>query len=200
MLDKFFDFIQSGEFGLALAIAVLSLIANIERIMSIIYFYNRKRLSLLKEAVAEDSVSPNLKSNFIEDLQGEYFYLAHKVRVERFKRDLILKTYEENKGAIELKDLLLSHNQLVVKDESLKVEISRLDHVVFFYNLIVGFVVALFGFSLLIAPIDFDGDGAGRVISWLVLCLFYLGLGFFMFYQTFPVIAAKRIRRILNQT
>lgn len=152
----------------------------------------------MNEAIADDSISEKLKAHFKDEIQGEYFYQLHKMKVDKFKRDLLLETHNKLKGEITLKQFQRANNQLIVKDEKLVVDISKFEGFAFYYNMSMGILMAIFGFALLSVPVNLSDPTIYKIFSWLLVCTFLIGFGFFMVYQTFPVIIAKRIRKALE--
>lgn len=198
MIDQALSYIAGGEYFLASIALVFAILLNLEKILSMVDSHKKKRIVLLNEAIADESISDHLRSHLKDEIQGEYFYQVHKMKMDKFKRDLLLETHNQLKGEITLKQFQRANNQLIVKNEKLVVDISKIDNVSLYYNMIMGVLMAVMGFALLSVPVSLDEPTIYKILSWLVLCTFLIGFGFFMVYQTFPIIIAKRIRTALN--
>lgn len=198
MIDKVLSYLEGGQYWLASVVIVFAVIVNIEKILSIVDTQSKKRLTLLKDAISDGSITENLKSHLKDEIQGEYFYQTHKIHMDKFKRDLLIETHNKLKGEITLKQFKKANNQLIVKDEKLHVEITNLDKLSLYYNVFFGILMAIFGFVILSVPVSLVEPDIYNIIKWLALSLFFICFGFFMVYQTFPIIIAKRIRNALN--
>jgi hypothetical protein len=198
MIDKALGYLEGGQYWLASVVIVFAVIVNIEKILSIIDIQKKKRLTLLKDAISDESVPEKLKSHLKDEIQAEYFYQAHKIRMDKFKRDLLIETHNKLKGEITLKQFKKANNQLIVKDEKLQVDITKIDNLSLYYNMFFGVLMAILGFVLLSVSVSLNEPSIYKVINWLILCLFLISFGFFMVYQTFPIITAKRIRKALH--
>jgi len=198
VLDKFIGYIESGQYFIASIVVVFAVLVNIEKIFSIIDTQKKKRIGLLKEAIANDALSISLKEHFKNEIQGEYFYQAHKISMDKFKRDLVLDAHIKLDGDITFKQFKLANNHIAVVDGKLNIEISKLDSFSYYYNMFFGVLMAIAGFFLLFIPVAITDPTVYQVFYWLIICVFLIGFGFFMILQTLPLRAAKRIRTVIN--
>lgn len=198
MIDKVLSYAEGGEYLLASIALVFAILLNLEKILYIINIHKKKRMIFLNEAMADESLSDNLKAHFKDEIQSEYFYQVHKMKVDKFKRELLLETHNKLKGEITLKQFQRANNQLIIKDEKLVVDISKFEGFSFYYNMVMGILMAIFGFALLSVPVNLNDPTIYKILSWFLVCVFFISFGFFMVYQTFPVIIAKRIRKALE--
>lgn len=198
MIDKMFDYFQGGQYLLGSLAFVVAVLLNLEKILSLLNTQKRKRLALLNEALKDEAVSDSFKEHLKAELQSEYFYQLHKVKIDRYKRELLLETHNKLNGEVSLQALLRASDLLVVDDEKLSVEITLLDNVSFYYNLIFGIALALIGCALLFVTLDPSAVSIFQLLSWLLLRLLLIGLGLFFFSQTLPTFIAKRLRKILS--
>lgn len=185
MIDKVLSYAEGGEYFLASIALVFAILLNLEKILSIINTHKKKRITFLNEAIADESISETLKAHFKDEIQGEYFYQLHKMKVDKFKRDLLLETHNKLKGEITLKQFQRANNQLIVKDEKLVVDISKLESFGFYYNMGMGILMAVFGFALLSIPVNLSDPTIYKVFSWLLVCTFLIGFGFLWFIKPF---------------
>ncbi|MEO2267689.1 hypothetical protein V1358_10280 [Pseudoalteromonas sp. YIC-656] len=198
MIDKALNYIASGQYWLASIVVVFAIIVNIEKIISVIDTQKKKRLAFLKDAISDDCLSDNLKSHLEDELQSEYFYQTHKIRIDKFKRNLLFEYHDKLRGEITFKQFKRANDQLVVKDGKLRVEISAFDNIAFYYNMFFGVIVSIFGFVVFSIPLNLGGTSLYSLINWIAVSAFFIGFGFFMVYQTIPILIAKRIRKAVN--
>ena len=197
MSDQIIELLKSEQYWLAAVITVLAILINIEKIFSIVDLRKKKKISLLNEAIASSSIEEKLKNHLKDEIENEYFYLTHKIRMDKFKRNLLLEFHSEKKGDVTLNQLKRANDFLVIKNEKLQIEITKFEYLSFYYNITFGILMAIFGFVLLVVP-SLAELNIYKIFGWLGLCSFLITLGFFMVYQTFPFILAKRIRTLVN--
>ena len=93
MFDKSLELLVEGKY-IAFAFAVtLGLAFNARSIVAFFDAFRKRRIDLLKEATSLSTISENLKSHFEDEIEGEYFRIAHKVKMDKGIRDACVELY-----------------------------------------------------------------------------------------------------------
>ncbi|MGD9169712.1 MAG: hypothetical protein PVI97_06575 [Candidatus Thiodiazotropha sp.] len=194
MFDTVIELFVEGKY-LAFALAiVLGLIFNAHNILAFADRLKKRRIELLKEAADLSTISENLKRHFEDELEGEYFRLSHKARMDKGIRDACIELYSRVERRISFTHFIRARSHLELHDGRLLVNISIFHKIGYYYNMIAGTGMSLVGFSLITIVSSLQQATALHVLIWLGMCVFLMMFGFFMLSQTFSVYSAKKIR------
>ncbi|XOB91768.1 hypothetical protein ACMC9M_15815 [Pseudomonadota bacterium 24LQ007] len=198
MFDKAIEFVAEGKY-VAFSIAiVLGVLFNAKNILAFADTYKKRRIELLKEAVAIGSINENLKSHFEDEIEGEYFRLAHKVKMDKVIRDACIDWYAKLNRELSLSHFIRARPHLEVCDGELNVKISTFDKIGFWYNLIAGITLLLSGFMFLAMTNAINSQTILGVLVLVAMSLFLIVFGFFLLSQTFSVTSAKKVQQALQ--
>ncbi|WP_053911776.1 hypothetical protein [Pseudoalteromonas sp. SW0106-04] len=197
MIDKVLSYLSTGQYWLASTILVLSIIVNLEKISSILETHKTKRLLFLKEAVADDALPDNLKSHLHDEVSMEYFYRIHGVRMDKFKRDLVLDAYNHSRGEITFGQFVKANGHLKVENGKLKVRLNSFDKFFFWYNAIAGSFL-MFSGALLLALI-YGVTEILELFTGMIAGTMFVMSGIFVISQVFPILSAKKIEKNLRK-
>ncbi|MBL1320844.1 MAG: hypothetical protein COA63_007250 [Methylophaga sp.] len=95
MYDKLVGLLSEGQYS-AFAIAIaLGVLFNASKILNFFDGVKKRRIDLLKEASSIRSLNENLKNHFEDEIEGEYFSLIHKVKMDKGLRDACIALYKK---------------------------------------------------------------------------------------------------------
>ena len=206
--DHFFQFPESAVGGLTEILNILKLsisgLASILSAVNLIGILNhlgsrrQQRLSHIREALELAKGNNKLERHFEDELEGEYFRLIHRVRMEKSIRDAVIDCHTKSGGSISFIHFLRSRPHLSVNnlDKSLSVKISTGAHILYYANLVLGFAIFVLGaFLLLSAPLF------GTLSEVFISSLVYMGcllLSLFFISETRSVNSARLIKKFLQ--
>lgn len=199
MFDKAFEFFTEGKYVAFAVATVMGLLFNAKNILAFADVYKKRRIEILKEAIGLESINVNLKRHFEDEIEGEYFRLAHKVKLDKGVRDACIDWYYRLNLAISFSHFVRARTHLEVRDGNLSVTISTFDKVGFWYNLVAGVGMLLFGFLLAAMINALKPPTLVGVFILLGMCAFLIVFGFYMLSQTFSVVSAKKVQRAITR-
>ncbi|MAR73477.1 MULTISPECIES: hypothetical protein [unclassified Halomonas] len=198
MFDKAFEFIFQGEY-VAFSIAiVLGILFNLKHILSFADIYKKRRIELLKEAVFVDSINGNLKVHFEDEIENEYFRLAHKVKMEKVVRDACIDWHVRLNRELSIAHFIRARSHLEIKNGELEVKISTFDMIGYWYNIIAGILLLLIGSLFLTMTNAIQSQSIVGIVFVIGVSLFLIFFGLFLLSQTFSVVSAKRVQKAIG--
>lgn len=195
MFDKGMEFLFEGKvlaFSIATAIGIL---LNAQKVLSFIDSYKKRRIELLKEATEFSGLSCKLRNQFNEEIESEYFRLVYRTKMDKSLREACLVLSENNKAEMPFIHFLRAGPHLSLNKGNLLVSISKVDYFSYFYNIILGVLMLLIGFSLIVFLKELTNPTIYSVLGLLGVCGFSIIFGFFFLSQTYSVNSARKIRR-----
>ncbi|MCG7542832.1 hypothetical protein MHM93_01390 [Pseudoalteromonas sp. MM17-2] len=199
MIDKVLSYLSTGQYWLASTVLVLSIVVNLEKVSSILERHKTKRLLFLKEAVADDALPDNLKPHLHDEVSIEYFYRIHGVRMDKFKRDLVLDAYNNSRGEITFGQFVKANGHLEVEDGKLKVCLTIFDKLFFWYNAIAGSFLMLSGALLLAFSWVSGVPKILGLFTSMIAGTIFVASGIFVISQVFPILSAKKIEKHIRK-
>lgn len=199
MFDKAFELFAEGKY-MAFAVAtVMGLLFNAKNILAFADIYKKRRIEILKEAIGLESINVNLKKHFEDEIEGEYFRLAHKVKLDKGIRDACIDWYYRLNRTISFSHFIRAKTHLDVQDGNLSVTISNFDKVGYWYNLIAGVGMLIFGFLLAAMINTIKTPTLIGVFTLLGISVFSISFGSYMLSQTLSVISARKVQQAIEQ-
>lgn len=193
MIDKALKLLEEGELLLFSIAIVFAMILNIEKIMSFLDSRKKQRIELLKEAIEIPEIKEDLKSHFKNEIENEYFRLVHKVTMDKNIRELALEKYELLGGKVAFRHFKRASSHFVIVDGKLEIKITKFDWFSFYYNLIAGFAVVIFGFVFFVVQGIIMQAAIIKSIVWIIVGVFSMLIGLWMISEVISVISAKKI-------
>jgi hypothetical protein len=197
MLEKVIEFFPELKY-LALAVAIVpGLVFNAKNIIAFIDTFKKRRLDLLKEAMSH-SANEKLKSHYEDEIEGEYFRIAHKAKMDKGMRDACIEFYLEMEKRIPFSHFIQARHHLEAPDGHLRVNITPFDKVGYYYNAIAGLFLLLIGFILITLIKAIELKTAIHLLLWIGMSMTLMMFGFFLLTQTASVTSAKKIQKFTD--
>ena len=174
---------------------------NANKILDFYYNLKRKKIEVLLDAVNNQHISDDLKKHLLQQLDLEYFYITHRVRVSYPMLNAILTLALKVGDSVSFRHLLhiarIGVDLTKVTDNDYRVKLSSFDRALCIYSLLSGLFIVLFGFlNLLILVDSFWKDfNAGALIQTAI----FIPLGMFFMTDFIPIVSAKHINKALNE-
>ena len=199
MFEKALEYLGDGQYITFAVATVVGLLFNAQKILSFADSFRKRRIELLKEALRFETINENLKRHLEDEVEGEYFRLTHKVKMDKGIRDASINLYTKLERQLSFLHFIRARNHLELINGDLKVVISSFDKVGYYYNLIVGIAMLLTGFLFSTIINTMQDPTLFKVLVWIGFCLFFIAFGFFLLAQTFSIKSAKKVDQYIRQ-
>lgn len=200
ILDKLVDSLNNGNIVLGLVIVAVALVFNYKKIVDFLEERKKARITMLTEALSCVFVTGLTKEHLQQELATEHFKITTGLRLEQQFREAVIEAHIAAKGELSFLHFRRALPHLFFEQNSLKVKITKLEQVSYWFNLIFGFVLAFLGLIMMVIISQMKDVGIFQVFSVFILGCFFVGVCIFMLSQTLPIVSAKKIEKLLANT
>ena len=120
--------------------------------------------------------------------------------MERDFREAIIEAHKSANGNIRYVHFKRALPHINFNDKALSVVISTPEKASYIFNNVFGFLIGLFGLTLLILPGLLKGATIVQILTFFGMGLLFLVVAMFMLYQTFSIVSARKVRKFLEKT
>lgn len=163
----------------------------------------RKRLEQINQYLSSDCAADPETIKAVRDLRdAHYFSVATGIYAENITRKAFIKLHQMSSHRIAWKHIDRARMYIeIAPDETITVrDLNRWDKISYCLNLCVASVCILFAFYFLMA---FPGSSDAKTLAIfgfaIVVCLLFLCIGLYAFFQNLPFFARKRIAEELER-
>ncbi|GGI72049.1 hypothetical protein GCM10007978_07470 [Shewanella hanedai] len=135
MTELFFSTLDKYGVVGVLAFLGLTVIVNLKNIIPFLDGYKKRRMNLLKEVLTDKDADKLIKQNIQDEIDSEYFRLAHGIKVDKEKAICILNTHKELGSKIPFRTYLNANYYIFIEDNKMKIKISKPDKLNHYYNI-----------------------------------------------------------------
>lgn len=202
MADKIMGYLQSENYALVFIFIALSAFINSFKLIDFYYSHKKRRVTELEVAIKSKHISPSLKKNLQEEIESEYFKVAHGVRASKYIIHSILTLHEKTKERVSFKHFVrtirLSPALIDTQNTPYSIKPSFFEKSFCIYNLIFGALMLLGGLGLFFMQLTYitiTFDLFAASISIFMICI-----GFVMLSQGIPLYSIWIINSELKNT
>lgn len=200
-MDLYAELLQQGEYVVLSVLLAISTLINLPKIVSFYQSSKKQRGVSISNAIADPDVSQDLKTHLKEELDTEYFRNIHGVKLglPMLKATLILNGRVSDRVSFRhvIKLIKLLPDISDINDVSYRVKLSSLDNVMCLYNLVLGALIAIFGFAafLLFLYSISTNFNLGFLLTGIA-CVF---MGAYMFNDGVAWVSVKHVNKALEE-
>lgn len=196
LINKLIDSIEKGNVLIVLLIILIALIINYKNIIEFIDSRKKVKISRIEEALKNENIKGLDRELLEEQLTKEYFTATLGLNVEKEFREGIIKTFKDTKGEVGFRHFQRGLQFFDYQEGKLKVEISKVDEIIFYTNAIITGFFYLSGIaSLLYGFFNFSLSTSIPAFILGTVCLFGSVI---IFYSLRHIISAKIVRKKLE--
>lgn len=199
-MNLFLDAISEGKYWIAMAIAFVSILLNIQKVTEYYFYLRKNRQAQILAALQEPLVSSELKSHLRNELDIEYFKSVYGVRLST---PMLNAAYFINKKVEEsvsfrhvLKVIKLSPDITGIESPSFRIKVSLFETLMKLYNLITGVLIIVIGFIGFICSVYIITTGGG--LSSYMMGIPLIPIGFYMFNDGVAFFSVRYINQALE--
>lgn len=197
LINKLIDSIEKGNVLIVLVIILIALIINYKNIIEFIDSRKKVKISRIEEALKNENIKGLDRELLEEQLTKEYFTATLGLNVEKEFREVIIKMFKDTKGEVGFRHFQRGLQFFDYQEGKLKVEISKVDTIIFYANAIFTLFFCLFGMaSLFYGFFNFSIAIAIPAFILGAVCLF---ASFIIFFSLRHIISAKIVRKELEK-
>lgn len=200
MVDMVMKYIEQGNYSFVFIVIALSLVVNLEKIISLFSEHRKQRLATLEQTSSIKNLSPRLRKHIDDEVQVEVFYLAHGLKVSKVTLNGLLALEERVGARISFKHILrvgrIVPDLEKVKEQTFQIELPWYDKLYSLYNLVIGFpgfILSIFWFAYSLSIIFTVPNYPSLVVSSLAVVI-SLGL----LYQGAPYVSTRIVNAELR--
>jgi len=197
VLDKLIESLNNGNILLGVVIVAVALVFNYKKIVEFLEERKKARITKLTEALKCDFVTGLTKSHLEEELASEQFKITTGIRLEKQFREAVIQAHRSTNGELAFVHFKRAIPHLFYEQETLKVKILFSEKVIYWFNLVFGFILAFLGLALMVLPSQIEGVSFIQFITIYGAGLFFIAIALFMLSETFPVVSARKIEKYL---
>jgi hypothetical protein len=191
--DRIISSVEEGNFFVALIIVAIAVLFNYKKIASYLMDRKKARLAAISEALSCDHLDEPTKDYLQEELVTEHFKVTIGIRMERRIREMVLNLYARSEGNLSFRHFKRAFPHLIIKNGELDVRISVFDKIGYYFNLVFGAILVLFGVLLLIMSMYVVAIDLAQFFILFISSIFFLLFSVFMIVQIAPVISARYV-------
>jgi len=196
IINKIFDSLNRGNILLAFVIIALAMIWKHKKIMEFISTLKKNQIVKLSEALDCKYIQGLTRTHLEEELAAEHFKRTMGIVVKKECREALIQAYSNTKWQHNFSDFKEVIPYMVYKDNVIKIRIPKIERLTYGVNIFVSSILTLFGLSLLIYVTYIKTE---HVLDSFVTGTIFIGVAFFMLYQTRPYILAKKVASLLKK-
>ena len=174
----------------------LTVIVNLKNIIPFLDGYKKRRMNLLKEVSTDKEVDELIKSHIQDEIDTEYFKIAHGIKIEKSKALCIIKTHKELDNRVPFKSFINAHSMIGIEKGKIKITIRKVDKLSHYYNNFTFF--ALFSFSPVIAALATVTENELEKLIYTSFSIICMVLSIVILATTRSYVSAKLIKKELN--
>ncbi len=200
MVDSIMKYIEQGNYSFVFLVIALSLVVNLEKIISLFSEQRKQRLATLEQTSSIENLSPRLRKHLDDEIQVEVFYLAHGLKVSKITLNGLLALEERIGARISFKHILrvgrIVPDLERVKEQAFQIELSWYDKFYSLYNLVIGFsgfILSIFWFVYSLSIVFTALNYPSLVVSSLAVVV-----SLAMIYQGAPYISTRIVNAELR--
>ncbi|MGF1836795.1 hypothetical protein [Photobacterium sanguinicancri] len=99
-MQEIFKYLESGDYKFAFFAVIFIIIVNLRNILTFIDERKKRKLNIILEALNSANISGVLEKHLREEVEVEYFRLAHGVKLEKNKIEKLLSLKAFLKGRL----------------------------------------------------------------------------------------------------
>jgi hypothetical protein len=177
---------ENGIIGVLILVA-LALIMNAQKIITFLDSNKKRRVNLLSEIASNDLVDDSIKAHIKNEINSEYFKIAHGVYLDKNKIITIIETHKKLNNIVPFRAFINANRLILAENDSFSLNIKTKDKVSYILNNIISFL--LFTISpFLVALAGVNMTIYNEVSSSLAL----LGLALFSITVSIFVLSSSR--------
>ncbi|ELB2204985.1 hypothetical protein QNZ74_004538 [Vibrio parahaemolyticus] len=200
MVDSVMKYIEQGNYSFVFLVIALSLVVNLEKIISLFSEQRKQRLATLEQTSSIENLSPRLRNHLADEMQVEVFYLAHGLKVSKITLNGLLALEERVGARISFKHILrvgrLVPDLERVEEQAFQIELPWYDKFYSLYNLVIGFpgfILSILWFSYSLSIVFTVPNYPSLVVSSLAAVV-----SLAMLYQGAPYISTRIVNAELR--
>ena len=200
MVDSVMKYIEQGNYAFVFLIIALSMVVNLEKIISLFSEQRKQRLATLEKTSSIENLSPKLRKHLDDEMQVEVFYLAHGLKVSKITLNGLLALEERVGARISFKHILrvgrIVPDLERVEEQEFQIELPWYDKFYSLYNLVLGlpgFILSILWFAYSLSIVFTVPNYPSLVVSALAVVV-----SLAMLYQGAPYISASMINAELR--
>ncbi|EPS3402155.1 hypothetical protein ACVD4U_004216 [Vibrio vulnificus] len=200
MVDSVMKYIEQGNYSFVFLVIALSLVVNLEKIISLFSEQRKQRLATLEQTSSIENLSPRLRKHLDDEMQVEVFYLAHGLKVSKITLNGLLALEERVGARISFKHILrvgrIVPDLERVEEQAFQIELPWYDKFYSLYNLVVGFpgfILSILWFSYSLSIVFTVPNYPSLVVSSLAVVV-----SLAMLYQGAPYISTRIVNAELR--
>ena len=178
---------------------VAALVFNYKKIVEIIKDRKKAKIVKLSEALKCEYVSGLTRSHLEKELAMEQFKVITGISLDKEFREAVIEAHNNTRGELNFIHFKRALPHTFYKDSKLKVKISLSEKVNYWFNLIFGLVLACLGLILVLLPSQSKEINVIQLLSVLGMGVFFIATALFMLSQTFSVISARKVSKVLDK-
>ncbi|MDJ0631573.1 MAG: hypothetical protein QNJ34_00135 [Xenococcaceae cyanobacterium MO_188.B29] len=154
----------------------------------------------LEEHINKDYLTPETRNALQEQTNSIIFEKATGIRAEQYMREQIVALHKYAKGTLKYRDFQQAQIFLEMIDCSGHLKIRKIMFFEYFMygfyfvgGIFLNFLAVVCFFLVLFTPLTVELQGL-----FILLTLFFTYFGFFVLSQTWPISAAKKIKKVIK--
>lgn len=183
-----------------LVIVAVALIFNYKKIVEFLEERKKAKIVKLSEALKCEHVSGLTRSHLEEELVTEQFKVITRISLEKEFREALIQAHNNTRGELNFIHFKRALPHTFYKESKLEVKISFYEEVSYWFNLTFGLVLAFSGLIIMWLPSQIKEINIIQLLSVLGMGVFFIATAFFMLSQTFSVISARKVSKVLDKT
>jgi len=200
MADKIMGYLQSENYALVFIFIAVSAFINSFKLIDFYYSHKKRRVTDLEVAIKSKYISPSFRSNLKDEIESEYFKVAHGVKASKEMIDTMLFLYKQVDKRVSFKHFVrtikMHPDTIETSNLPYHIQLSFMDKLFAIYNVISGFTLLITGVFTFIIQISWIGESIN--LHSIFLSAFMSVVGFFMLLQGAPIHSVFLINRELR--
>ncbi|WP_027849262.1 hypothetical protein [Marinospirillum minutulum] len=197
---KNLDLILKAEVPLiGVGVVVMIILSNLSYFIFYIINIDNVRIKKLKEALEGGHVKGLTKCCFEDKLETEYFKDAFGVSLGKYGREELIKahTHASTNEEVTFLSFIKALPHISYKKGKLVIEISLFNNFYYYFHLLGGILLAVFGIFLVLVPVITNSYDLNSLFFYLLIGMFFMLAAGFMVKQTSSVYSARLVRPYL---
>ena len=197
LLDLISKHLEDGNYLLIIVALVLVIIFKFENLYKSFDKVKKSKLNFLLDIADKDYLDDTTKESVKEKINNLIFTNSTGISTNKFFRYKIMELYHQKKGLISLNQIRYALPFLNISNDSLIIEITKWNKLIFILNIIFGFILLFFGLAILSLLITISSLSFSKVLGLILIGLIFILVSFIPLKEASSYQAAKRIERLL---